>query len=123
FSAGGDPRATGKAYAVNVLGCILGPLFACYVLLPKTSERYALILLCLPFFAFWLLQCQALPQVKRYAWGLAITGALVCSLFVTQDFEGRVLRGNSPVQIRRDYAASVIAVGQDRDKHLLVNGM
>ena len=40
--AAGQPAVAGKAYAVNVLGCILGPLFACYVLLPWMSERSAI---------------------------------------------------------------------------------
>ena len=29
--AAGHPADAGKAYAINVLGCILGPLFACYI--------------------------------------------------------------------------------------------
>jgi MFS family permease len=40
--AAGNPAVAGKAYAINVLGCILGPLFACYVVLPEIGERYAL---------------------------------------------------------------------------------
>src|SRR5207244_7317207 len=63
----------------NVLGCILGPLFACYVLLPTISERYALILLSLPFFVLWLLHCRSLPKSPRWRWGLAAGGALACS--------------------------------------------
>ena len=46
---------------INVLGCILGPLFACYVLLPWMSERHALILLSLPFFAFCFLLRNPCP--------------------------------------------------------------
>ena len=38
--AGGNPTRAGRAYALNVLGCILGPLFACYVLLPHVSDQY-----------------------------------------------------------------------------------
>ena len=53
--AAGQPAKAGQAYAINVLGCILGPLFACYILLPHLSERYALILLGLPFFIFYFL--------------------------------------------------------------------
>jgi spermidine synthase len=30
----GDPLLAGRAYAINVIGCILGPLVACYGLLP-----------------------------------------------------------------------------------------
>jgi len=50
--AAGNPARAGRAYAINVLGCILGPLFACYILLPNISERYALIFLALPFLFF-----------------------------------------------------------------------
>src|SRR5258706_14742904 len=46
---GGNPADAGRAYALNVLGCILGPLVASYVLLPFVSERHALVLLSLPF--------------------------------------------------------------------------
>ena len=35
----GDPGKAGAAYAVNVLGCILGPLLAGFLLLPYLSER------------------------------------------------------------------------------------
>ena len=41
--AGGDPAKAGKAYAVNVLGCILGPLLAGFLLLPWISERWSLV--------------------------------------------------------------------------------
>jgi len=53
YSAG-QPRRAGSAYAVNVIGCILGPLFACYCLLPFISSRWALIFLGLPFIFFWM---------------------------------------------------------------------
>ncbi len=47
----GDPNRAGLGYAVNVAGCILGPLLAGFILLPHLDERYALIVLALP----WLL--------------------------------------------------------------------
>ena len=50
----GTPAAAGRAYAINVLGCILGPLVASYVLLPYLNERNALIILTLPFVAFYM---------------------------------------------------------------------
>jgi spermidine synthase len=63
--AAGQPTSAGRAYAINVLGCILGPLFACYVLLPHLSERYALILLSLPFLVFYLLFFESQPPWHR----------------------------------------------------------
>ena len=46
----GNPNRAGKAYAVNAVGCILGPLLAGFVLLPAAGERWALLVLALPFF-------------------------------------------------------------------------
>ena len=47
----GDPNRAGVGYAINVVGCILGPLVAGFVLLPYFDERIVLIVLALP----WLL--------------------------------------------------------------------
>jgi spermidine synthase len=121
--ARGEPRAAGRSYALNVLGCILGPLFACYILLPYIQERHALILLALPFFAFAIVQARALAPIRRWALGSAAAVALLCSMFVTEDFQARVLRLGKNTQIRRDYAAFVVSVGEARDKLLMVNGM
>ena len=47
--SGGDPDRAGKAYAVNVVGCILGPLVAGFILLPVMSERWVLFVFALPW--------------------------------------------------------------------------
>src|SRR5258708_18235414 len=52
--SGGDPDRAGRAYAVNVAGCILGPLLAGFVLLPLLSERWVLFVLALPWLAMGL---------------------------------------------------------------------
>src|ERR1039458_4902044 len=52
--SGGDPGKAGSAYAVSVLGCILGPLLAGFLLLPYLSERWSLIVLSLPWLIFGL---------------------------------------------------------------------
>ena len=41
FSAG-DPNRAGVGYAMNVIGCILGPLVAGFLLLPYLDERNVL---------------------------------------------------------------------------------
>jgi hypothetical protein len=41
--SGGDPVRVGSAYAVNILGCILGPLVAGFLLLPWVGEKQALL--------------------------------------------------------------------------------
>ena len=121
--AAGDPAVAGKAYAVNVLGCILGPLFACYVLLPQLSERYALILLGLPFFIFWFFFFKSQLQWQRWGLGLAIGVALVWSSLCAEDFEGMLFKTEKHTTVRRDYTASVISFREGWRRSLLVNGI
>jgi predicted membrane-bound spermidine synthase len=121
--AGGHPTNAGQAYAINVLGCILGPLFACYVLLPHLSERYALILLGLPFFIFWFFFSKSQLPWRRWGLGLAIGVALVWSSLCSEDFEGRLFKTEKDTTVRRDYTASVISFQNGGRKNLLVNGI
>jgi len=46
----GDPRQAGTAYAVNVLGSIIGPILAGFWLLPWRGERRASVVLAVPLF-------------------------------------------------------------------------
>ncbi len=119
----GRPADAGEAYAINVLGCILGPLVASYILLPWISERYALVLLGLPLAAFYYLGCKSLSWPKRLGWGLGAGVALALALFFPLDFEGLLLRQDKNLIVRRDYAASVISLDKGMNKKLLVNGI
>jgi spermidine synthase len=121
--AGGHPAAAGKAYGLNVLGCILGPLVASYVLLPRMSERHALVVLGLPLLGLCFFCAQSLSPRQRLAAALA-GGAAVCwSLFFASDFEGLLLKREPKTEVRRDYAASVISFGEGFGRRLLVNGI
>jgi spermidine synthase len=119
----GDPNRAGNAYAINVLGCILGPLLAGFVLLPQISEHWVLALLSMP----WLL-VGIYPQSntelrsassRKYAVTFAVSAAALALVAFTKDY---------PVQypqsrILRDNTATVIATGAGMDKRLLVNGI
>jgi spermidine synthase len=121
--AAGQPRRAGQGYAINVLGCILGPLVGGYLLLPFISERGALILLGLPFVVYWLSHPGSSSWVKRLGIGAVLTAELGWAVFFSQDYEGMYLQTARNPVLRRDYAASVISFGTDRRKSLLVNGM
>ena len=121
--AGGNPTQAGRAYAINVLGCILGPLFACYLLLPNLSERYALILLALPFLVFCVRFRREYSRQSGWALLVIVVLALGWSLFGAEDFEDMMKKANPEAVIRRDYAATVISFGQDQNRMLLVNGI
>lgn len=119
----GEPRVAGTAYAINVLGCIVGPLIASYLLLPFVSERVGLVLFSLPFFAFFLSGAKTLPRtvLSRVAPAAAIVLAIAC--FWSKPFEDTIRQPANRAVVRRDHAASVVAFSSGPgDKSLLVNG-
>ncbi len=122
--AGGDPAKAGKAYAVNVLGCILGPLLVGFLLLPRISERWALLLLSLPWLIIGLrgirstrLSGSAPSFVSRLA-SFALLPAAVLLFTGSKSFEKQYLGG----KVLRDSTATVIANGTGMNRELLVNG-
>jgi len=122
----GDPTLAGVGYAVNVAGCILGPLVAGFGLLPYLDERYALVVLALP----WLMVGTGFAFTrhpgtgKRFAAPVAVVSCAI--LFASAML---ILRTQSYVQripgatVLRDSTATVIASGQGRNKQLYVNGV
>jgi spermidine synthase len=126
FSSGDGERA-GRAYAVNVVGCILGPVLSGFFLLPLLGERVSLCVLALPWFTAGLLMTKSplLFQEDRPAprkrWSFAALAVASAVLFFsTRSFEDQF----SHPLVRRDYTATVVAKGGDArlDKRLLVNG-
>src|SRR5260370_1203880 len=104
--ASGNPRQGGRAYGINILGCILGPLFASYFLLPWLREGHALLILSGPLFALYLLNLRALSGKRQAISGLAAAGVLIWSLFFAQDFQTLIRGFGKGMEARRDYAAS-----------------
>jgi len=47
--AQGDPDRAGVGYAINIAGCVFGPLVSGFVLLPLLGERYTLLAYALPW--------------------------------------------------------------------------
>ncbi len=113
----GDPERAGSAYAVNVLGSILGPVIAGFAVLPWAGERAGLVLVALPLFAIGLAVGSGLSRGR-----IAVAASAVLSVVLfqfTQDYGSRY-----PQRLElRDYTANVIAFGTGLEKHLLVNGM
>jgi spermidine synthase len=121
--AAGRPAAAGRAYAINVLGCILGPLAASYILLPFFSERNALIILCLPFLLLYFVCARGVPGWRRWVRMAATAGVLMWSLFFSKDIERYGKKHLINMEVRRDHAASVISTGEGMQRQLLVNGV
>lgn len=118
--SGGDPDRAGKAYGVNVMGCIAGPLLCGFCLLPFVGERVSTLILCLPWLARAVFSAYAgksrlLDRSAVYA--TAIAGLAI--VFLTQDFETSYAQR----EVLRDSTATVIATGTGMGKRLLINGV
>ena len=118
--SGGDPDRAGRAYAVNVVGCIVGPLLCGFLLLPLVGEHWSVLLLALPWFAmaFPIRRAPGVQPLRRAsAYGILALALVV--LLATKDFETQF-----PVRrVLRDSTATVIAQGEGMQRRLLVNGM
>jgi len=124
----GNPQRAGAAYAVNIVGAILGPLVAGFWLLPWLGDQYALLALTLPLFGLGalavarptLVACGPVARARARV-ALMVGATAISSLIVTstRSFESRYLAG----EIRRDHTATVIAAGAGMEKRLLVNGI
>ncbi len=112
----GDPLRAGRAYAVNVLGSIVGPLVSGFLILPYVSEHWGLAITALPLFAIGLRQALA-AKSARPVFAVCAAAAVLLLIF-TEDY-GAIFPQRREL---RDYAATVIATGEGMDKRILVNG-
>jgi predicted membrane-bound spermidine synthase len=119
----GDPARAGRAYAANVIGCILGPLVAGFGLLPALGERGSIVslaaLLLVAAAAFHGREIRASVAARPVPAAAALAAAIVLVLS-TRSFE--TLHPGSLV--RRDYEATVVAATERESgaKKLFVNG-
>jgi spermidine synthase len=119
----GDADRAAHAYAVNVLGCILGPLLAGFILLPLTSERWGLFLFAAPWILF-----GSSNFVRHYSSGAVWTKriAAICFLALTliATLKPKAHESIYPRHVLlRDNTATVIAAGKGIGRVLLVNGV
>lgn len=122
----GDPNRAGIGYAVNVAGCILGPLVAGFGLLPYLDERYALTALAAPWLLVgvaYLLSRDAKTGKRFTVPAMVVASVIVLASFAVIVFTRSYVDDFSGSEIRRDSTATVIAAGDGMDKQLYVNGV
>ncbi len=120
----GQPDRVGSSYAVNVLGCILGPLAASYALLPAMSLKAVLLVLAAPYLGLLLFYVVRGELTARQLASLPVAlGLLATSIVWTRTYEDRWRESAASAIIRRDHTATVISCGEGMKKELLVNGI
>jgi len=119
FSSG-NPTKAGRAYAINIIGCILGPLISGFCLLPFISERRVIIAFTIPWLVVGIAPMFRAVKATRFL-RPAICAFLVLDIVLIalgKDYEQKFPER----RVLRDPTATVIATGDDMDKELLVNG-
>ncbi len=115
--AGDDARRVGSAYGINLLGCLLGPLVAGFVLLPTVGNKVAAVIVAIP------LVLLLLPREMRRGASFGSTvSALVAAGLIFASVH--LFESDYPAsQVRRDHVATVVASGTGMQKRLWVNGV
>lgn len=123
--SGGNPERAGKAYGVNVIGSVLGPLVAGFWILPLAGERWGLVLMSIPLFLAGFVSASRASNSTFRIFSLRPMGVFASTIalsilltLITKDYSTKF-----PSRIElRDHTATVIATGQGMRKRLLVNG-
>jgi len=122
--ASGHPAEAGKTYALNMLGCIIGPLFASYILLPLCGAKMSMLVLAAPFLIFVLLWYK--EELFYNGWSLILLVVAIVLLFrasfVNVGYE-EIFASRENSIVLRDHTATVVATGQGFKRVLLVNGI
>lgn len=122
----GDPDRAGRAYAVNIVGGILGPLVSGFLILPWLGHRWGLLVLTAPLFGIGLATMRGAEYAGRPARAYQARALYLASLLValalfgiTKDYDASLTNQRE----LRDYMATVIAGQKEGHKRLLINGV
>ena len=123
--SGGDPDRAGRAYAVNIIGCIIGPLLSGFALLPIISERWVLFFFAAPWVLIGIVprrrHHEGSPSSGRWSPKLSYALILLALLvaFTSKGYEDHFF----PRVVLRDNTATIVASGKGMDRRLRVNGI
>ena len=118
-------RQAGKAYAVNVVGCILGPLVAGFILLPLMSERWVLFVFALPWLMIGLVPRwsvgpeRAAAQTLQRKLSYSLAALAMVGVLTIKGFEELFVPVSSLARQHGDGDCH----GDGMTKRLLVNGI
>jgi len=124
--SGGDPQKAGRAYAVNILGCILGPLAASYLILPFLGSKTAMILIAIVFIGLVIFFPTIDSDAKRKFPSTSVLLALALAVIGwtwTVSYEEKLSLYFPRTKTFRDYSATVVAGAKNGLELLFVNGI
>jgi spermidine synthase len=123
-SSEGNPEAAGAYYAINIFGCIAGPLVASYLMLPVVGLKVSLLLLAAPYVLLYLFASRgkALQASRKATYVVASFAVVLLAMVRTYEDQGKGYQPGENI-VRRDHTATIVSFGSGMDKMLLVNGI
>ncbi len=123
----GDAKKAGESYAINVLGCILGPLAVSYLMLPFMSAKAVMIIMSVLYVFLFLLNVKKTKKVLAVSTSVFLLAAIIMSVAYTTTYEIPYSKSfqkalKKPLFISRDTTATVVAYNGPEGSKLLVNG-
>jgi len=118
--AGGSARRASRAYAANVIGCILGPLCAGWILLPTLGERGASAALALVLLAIGAWAAARAAHDRGALTRFSICAAIAAAVALGTRTYAETVNGGV---VMHDETATVVASGSGMAKELTVNGI
>jgi predicted membrane-bound spermidine synthase len=118
----GQSQPAGQAYAINIAGCVAGPLLASYIFLPYLGAKTSMILLSLALLVLGI--GGAVKIFKTFSFSsIGVTALLLAAAFLGPATYDELAPDAQVPVVRRDYAATVVSSGSGMKKSLLVNGV
>jgi spermidine synthase/MFS family permease len=119
----GRPSEAGPAYATNVVGCVLGPLVASYLMLPFLGVATSIVALALPLMGCAFLLRRELSATARAGAAFATAALATSAIAVNVTYENPCALSDRRCEVRRDHAATVVSQGEGMAKRMFVNGV
>jgi|GEM_PF-178843 len=117
-----NPQAAGNAYALNIAGCVAGPLVSGYLLVPLLGAQHSLILLCLPLIALLFIDRH---MIKYKISAVCLSALILIPALYHPSWEEQIYLDPAigKKKIFRDYAATTVLISAENGwKELIVNG-
>lgn len=115
--SGNSPAKAGRAYGLNLLGCVLGPILAGFVLIPRWGNHMTILFLAAPLFLFSFILPTQQPGDRMRRISFSILAVFLWG--ISMPFE----RAYSDARVQHDHTATVLVRGGGLNKQLFVNGV
>ena len=124
----GDAKKAGHSYAINTLGCILGPLAVSYLMLPFLSAKSVMVIMSILYVILFLINMGRMKKIFKIINCAILAALIIVSAGYTTTYEMPFSKNTDKenFHVYRDSTATVIAHNSKQiapvlvtDKHII----